>query len=73
MGLSQEEVTENERLWREENAANLKPPANAAGELRSAGVAPGGIAADAASQDAEAPADMAAQAEQPAPEQPPAE
>ena len=66
LGLSQEEIAENERLWREENAATLTPPADAAGELRSAGITPGGIAADAAAQTAEAPEDMAAQAEQPA-------
>jgi hypothetical protein len=66
LGLSQEEIAENERLWREENAATLTPPADAAGELRSAGITPGGIAADAAAQTAEAPEGMAAQAEQPA-------
>jgi len=64
LGLTQEEITENERLWREENASALKPPADSGSELRSAGVTPGGIAADAAEQTAEAPADMAAAAEQ---------
>jgi hypothetical protein len=64
LGLTQEEITENERLWREENAGLLKPPTDAASELRSAGVTPGGIAADAADQTAEAPADMAAAAEE---------
>jgi hypothetical protein len=63
LGLSQEEITENERLWREENAGMLTPPTDSGSELRSAGVTPGGIAADAETQTAEAPTDMAAAAE----------
>jgi hypothetical protein len=63
LGLSQEEITENERLWQEENGAKLQPSADAAGELRSAGITPGVIAADAGAQTAEAPEDMAAAAE----------
>ena len=65
LGLSQEEIAENEKLWMEENGGNLQPPADAAGELRNAAITPGGIADDAAAQTAEAPADMAAAAEQP--------
>ena len=76
LGLTQEEITENEKLWREENATTLKPPTDSAGELRTAGITPAGIAADQGAQAAEAPADMAAAAEQPsgdeAAEQPPA-
>ena len=64
LGLTQEEITENERLWREENSGMLKPPSDAASDLRSAGVTPGGIAAEAGSQAEEAPADIAAAAEQ---------
>jgi hypothetical protein len=63
LGLSQEEITENERLWQEENGAKLQPSADAAGELRSAGITPGAISADAGAQTAEAPPDMAAAAE----------
>ena len=67
LGLTQEEITENERLWREENAGNLTPPTqDAAGELRTAGITPGGIEADAAEQSAEATPDQAAAAETPA-------
>ena len=66
LGLTQEEITENERLWREENATTLQPPADSAGELRTAGITPAGISADQGAQAAEAPADMAAAAEQPA-------
>ncbi len=75
LGLSQEEITENERLWQEENGAKLQSSANAAGELRSAGITPGAIAVDAGTQTAEAPEDMAAAAEagaEAAPETPPA-
>ena len=63
LGLSQEEITENERLWQEENGAKLTPTSDAAGELRSAGITPGAISADAGAQTAEAPPEMAAAAE----------
>jgi hypothetical protein len=63
LGLSQEEITENERLWQEENGAKLTPTADAAGELRSAGITPGAISADAGAQTAEASPEMAAAAE----------
>ena len=66
LGLTQEEITENERLWREENAGALKPPSNSGGELRMAGITPAGIEADQNAQAAEAPADMAAAAAPPA-------
>ena len=66
LGLSQEEIAENQRLWLEEQGANLQPVADAAGEMRTAGITPGGIEADAAAQSAEAPEDVAAAAEQPA-------
>jgi len=65
LGLSQEEIVENERLWREENAANISAAQDAAGELRSAGITPSSISADAETQSAEAPEGMAAAAEQP--------
>ena len=63
MGLTQEEISENETLWREENAGNLTPPSNAAGEMRSAGINPGAMSTEVADQTAEAPLDMAAAAE----------
>ena len=47
LGLSEEELAENERLWREENDENLKPaPTDASGEMRSAGISSAGIDAD---------------------------
>jgi hypothetical protein len=63
LGLSEEEIKENEKLWREENGTTLKPDADAQSQLRNVGVSAGGMAADAAAQTAEAPADMAAAAE----------
>ena len=47
LGLSDEEVAENERLWREENDENLETPAtDASGEMRSAGISSAGIESD---------------------------
>jgi hypothetical protein len=63
LGLSEDEIKENERMWREENGANLKVPADAQSQLRGIGVTPGGMAADTGAQEAEAPLDMAAAAE----------
>ena len=63
LGLTQEEITENETLWREENGNTLQSPTDASGEMRSAGITPGGISADLGAQTAEAPDDMAAAAE----------
>jgi hypothetical protein len=62
LGLTQEEITENELLWREENGGKLTS-SNAAGELRSVGVTPGAMGAEIGAQDAEAPPEMAAGAE----------
>ena len=63
LGMTEEEIKENERLWREENGANLEGAPDTQSQLRSAGITPGGMAADMAGQDATAPDDMAAAAE----------
>jgi hypothetical protein len=63
LGLSEDEIKENERLWREENGSNLKSEADAGSQLRSAGITPGGLSADMGAQEAEAPEDLAAAAE----------
>jgi hypothetical protein len=63
LGMTQEEITENERMWREENGDKVMSTADAAVQMRSAGVTPGGIQSDVDSQTAEAPEDMAAAAE----------
>jgi len=63
LGLTEEEIKENERLWREENAANIQAPGDAAGELRSAGITPGGMETAAADQTADAAPEAAAAAE----------
>jgi hypothetical protein len=55
LGLSDSELAENERLWREENAENITQPTNASGEMRSAGVSGAGIDADIAGAEDTAP------------------
>jgi hypothetical protein len=63
LGLTQEEITENERMWKEENGGKLTSNNDAAGDMRSMGITPGGMSSDMADQSAEAPLDMAAAAE----------
>ncbi len=63
LGLTEEEIKENERLWREEQGANIKPSTDSSSQLRGAGVTPGAIAAETAGQETEAPPEMAMAAE----------
>lgn len=57
LGLTAEELSENERLWREENDEQFKIKPTAAGaELRSAGITPTNIQTDIATQSPEADA-----------------
>jgi hypothetical protein len=63
LGLTQEEITENEKMWKEENAENIKLPVDSATAMRGAGITPGGLAGEQAGQTAEAPEDMAVAAE----------
>ena len=66
LGMTEEELAENERLWREENDENITPPpTDSAGELRSAGISSAGMSADMAG--AGAGEDVAADGEEPAP------
>ena len=59
LGLSDEEVAENERLWAEENGKGTPTATDAAGELRSAGLSAAGIEGDlGAAGDLSAPEDM---------------
>lgn len=55
LGMTQEEITENEAMWREENGHKLESLVDGAGELRSAGISPSGIASDMSAQDEIAP------------------
>jgi hypothetical protein len=73
LGMTEDEIKENEQLWREENGARLAPPTDAATQLRSAGITPGGLAAETAGQEEEAAPDMAAAAEPAGQEAAPAE
>jgi hypothetical protein len=64
LGMSQEEITENEQMWREENGNNLTAATGDAGSaMRGVGVSPGAISGEMADQTAEAPMDMAAAAD----------
>jgi len=57
LGLTPEEMAENERLWREENDETTQAkPTTSATELRSAGVSTAGIQADLDAAEPEAPA-----------------
>ena len=44
LGMTDQEIAENERLWREENEENLEmPETDASGEMRGAGISSAGI------------------------------
>ena len=59
LGLTDEEIAENERMWAEENGKGEPTTTDAAGELRSAGISAGGIEGDlGAAADMDAPEDM---------------
>ena len=59
LGLTAEEIAENERLWAEENGKGEPTMTDAAGELRSAGLSASGIEGDlGAAGDMSAPEDM---------------
>jgi hypothetical protein len=62
LGMTEDEIKENEKLWREENGLTGKALSDAAAEMRGAGVTPASLSADLGSQTEEAPEDMAAQA-----------
>jgi hypothetical protein len=60
LGLTDEEVAENERMWGEENGKGEATTTDSAGELRSAGLSAAGIEGDlGAAGDMSAPEDMA--------------
>lgn len=73
LGLTEEEIKENERMWREENGSNLKPSLDAASQMRSIGVSPAGLGADAATQTAEAPVEAPEMGAEPGAEAVPAQ
>jgi len=59
LGLTQEELSENERYWAEENGKGEPTHTDAAGELRSAGLSASGIEGDLGmAGDMDAPEDM---------------
>jgi len=63
LGLTDEEVAENERAWAEENGKGQATTTDAAGELRSAGLSASGIEGDMGmAGDMTAPEDLTAEA-----------
>jgi len=59
LGLSEEEVAENERLWSEENGLGVTPVTNSSGEMRGIGVSQAGLQTDLGNMtDTVAPPDM---------------
>ena len=71
LGLSEEEMAENERMWLEENGKGKTIATDSTGEMRSAGISQAGIDADLSDIDEEAPDDMVPPGEQPVPAAPP--
>ena len=63
LGLTDEEIAENERMWGEESGKGQASHTDAAGELRSAGITAGGIEGDLSGMsDTTAPEDIASEA-----------
>jgi hypothetical protein len=60
LGMTDEDLKENEKMWQEESGEGKAAGQDAAGQLRGAGVSPTGMEADTAALDGseEAPADM---------------
>jgi hypothetical protein len=60
LGMTDEDLKENEKMWQEESGVGRESGQDAAGQLRGAGVSPTGMEADTAALDGseEAPADM---------------
>ena len=54
LGLTEEEIKENELMWRQENVDKVKSDEDAAASMRSVGVTPGAVQGEMAGQDAEA-------------------
>jgi len=55
LGLTEEEIAENERLWREENEETLEVPSDAGGEMRGAGLSGAGLESDVTGLEGELP------------------
>ena len=55
LGLTQEEISENEKLWKEENSGTLIEPLATDTQLRGVGITPAGISSDIEGQNMELP------------------
>jgi hypothetical protein len=60
LGMTQEEITENQRLWLEENGNKVSSNTDASSQMRSVGITTGGMQSDLSDQNAEAPEELAA-------------
>ena len=60
LGMTDEDIADNERLWKEESGEGTPVSSDAAGELRTAGISPTGLEADATAlgSDEEAPEEV---------------
>lgn len=71
LGLTEEEIAENERLWAEENGKSDAVTTDSSGEMRGAGISQAGIESDLDNlADEEAPPDVGAAPGEPAPTAP---
>jgi hypothetical protein len=73
LGMTQEEIVENETLWKEENKKNVTPEIDAGSELRAAGLTPGSVGGALDQQNMEAPMEAPPEGEAPAAEAEPTE
>ena len=63
LGLTPEEIAENQSLWLEENSDSIQSSADPGEQMRGVGITPGGIETDIAGLDAEAPGEVEAEPE----------
>jgi hypothetical protein len=57
LGLTEEEIKENELMWKQENIDKFQQEQDAAASMRSIGVSPGAVQGEMAGQETEAPAE----------------
>jgi len=63
LGLTPEEIAENQNMWLEENSDSIQSSADPGEQMRGVGITPGGIETDIAGLDAEAPGEVEAEPE----------
>ena len=63
LGLTPEEIAENQNMWLEENSDSIQSSGDPGEQMRGVGITPGGIETDIAGLDAEAPGEVEAEPE----------